>query len=55
MSEREVAAFQTHPHFEAAVRMRGWDEAAKDPTAKTPALEEYEAMCLTYLKQEAKK
>lgn len=55
MSEGEVAAFRAHPHFEAAVRMRGWDEAAKDPAAKTPTLGEYEALCLAYLKETRKK
>lgn len=55
MMEGEVAAFKTSPHFKAAVRMRGWDEAAKDPVAQTPALEEFEALCLAYLKEAAKK
>lgn len=55
MTEGEVAAFKTNPHFEAIVRMRGWDEAAKDPVAQTPALGELEALCLAYLKEAARK
>lgn len=55
MTEEEVAAFKANSHFEAAVRMRGWDEAAKDPAAQTPTLREYEALCLAYLKEAAKK
>lgn len=55
MTEEEVAAFKANPHIEAAVRMRGWDEAAKDPAAQTPALGEYETLCLAYLKEAEKK
>lgn len=55
MTEGEIAAFKSSPHFEATVRMRGWDEAAKDPVAQTPALGEFEALCLAYLKKAAKK
>ncbi len=40
-TEREAAAFIAQPFAEAAVRLRRWDEAAKDPDARTPDLESY--------------
>jgi phosphonate degradation associated HDIG domain protein len=36
MSADEVSAFQTNPHFEAAVRLRTIDDKAKDPKTVTP-------------------
>ena len=36
MDAAEQAAFRDEPHFEAAVRLRRIDEAAKDPNAQTP-------------------
>lgn len=36
MSPEEVARFRQEPHFEAAVRLRRIDEAAKDPAMQTP-------------------
>ncbi|WP_282775895.1 HD domain-containing protein [Phaeodactylibacter xiamenensis] len=30
MSEQEIAAFEQHPFHEAAVKLRGWDDQAKD-------------------------
>jgi phosphonate degradation associated HDIG domain protein len=41
MSPDEVAAFRREPHFEAAVRLRRIDEAAKDPAMPTPPLEHF--------------
>lgn len=41
MSDREVAAFREHPNLDAIVRVRLWDEAAKDPDAATPAFGHY--------------
>ena len=49
MSEEELHEFRNHPHFEAAVRLRRWDEAAKDPHLQTPALEHFAA----YMRQVA--
>ena len=49
MSEEELHDFRNHPHFEAAVRLRRWDEAAKDPHLQTPALEHF----ATYMRQVA--
>jgi [1-hydroxy-2-(trimethylamino)ethyl]phosphonate dioxygenase len=49
MSEEELATFRSHPHFEAAVRLRRWDEAAKDPHLQTAPIEHY----ATYIRQVA--
>ncbi|CAN1549206.1 COG4341 Predicted HD phosphohydrolase [Rhabdaerophilaceae bacterium] len=37
MSSDEVLAFEKHPHYEAAVRLRRIDDLAKDPKASTPS------------------
>lgn len=36
MSEQEVAEFETNPHYKEAVRLRKWDDLAKDPDLQTP-------------------
>jgi phosphonate degradation associated HDIG domain protein len=41
MDAEEAAAFRTDPHFDAAIRLRRWDEAAKVPGAVTPDLAHY--------------
>jgi len=41
MSEAEVAAFRKNPHFDAAVRVRLWDEAGKVMGMATPPIEHY--------------
>jgi gamma-butyrobetaine dioxygenase len=41
MSEQEVAAFQSEPYAVDAVRLRGWDDAAKDPTRTVPPFDHY--------------
>lgn len=41
MSEAEAAAFRTSPHHERAVRLRRWDDQAKDPTLATPPIEHF--------------
>jgi len=41
MTGEELEAFRHHPHFESAVRLRRWDEAAKDPQMQTPTLEHF--------------
>jgi gamma-butyrobetaine dioxygenase len=38
---RQCRAFEQTPHFEEAVRLRRWDETAKDPAAETPPLDHY--------------
>ncbi|MCI2419972.1 HD domain-containing protein [Saccharopolyspora sp. K220] len=41
MSEQEVRDFEASPHARAAVELRRWDEAAKDPHAPTPDFEHF--------------
>ncbi len=41
MSNEEMDAFERLPHFEDAVRLRHWDDAAKIPELPTPPLEHY--------------
>ena len=41
MSADELAAFRAHPQHAEAVRMRRFDEAAKDPRASTPEFDHY--------------
>ncbi|MEY9929976.1 phosphonate degradation associated HDIG domain protein [Catenulispora sp. GP43] len=44
MSAQEVAAFEADPHAGDAVRLRRWDEAAKEPDAGDPGFEHYRAL-----------
>lgn len=41
MNDEEVAEFRKNPHFEAAVRVRLWDEAGKVQGMETPPIEHY--------------
>ncbi len=41
MSADEAAEFRRNPHHEAAVRVRRWDELAKDPAMATPPFTYY--------------
>ncbi|MBS0221659.1 MAG: HD domain-containing protein [Proteobacteria bacterium] len=41
MSANEVEAFQRHPQQAEAVRLRRYDEAAKDPRATTPDFDHF--------------
>ncbi|MBT5153893.1 MAG: HD domain-containing protein, partial [Gammaproteobacteria bacterium] len=41
MSYEELSAFKTSPGFRDALRLRVWDEAAKEPQADRPNLEYY--------------
>ena len=41
MNAGEIAAFEALPHFEAACRLRRYDDIAKDPGADVPPLEHY--------------
>ena len=37
MNAAERAEFEAHPQAGAALRLRRWDDAAKDPAASPPA------------------
>ena len=41
MSADEIEAFRRHPQHAEAVRLRRYDEEAKDPTASTPDFDHY--------------
>ena len=41
LANPEVAAFRETPYSEAAVRLRGWDDQAKQPGLNTPPLEHF--------------
>jgi phosphonate degradation associated HDIG domain protein len=41
MSPEEVTAFRLTPHYDAAVRLRRYDDLAKDPDAPTPSLRHF--------------
>jgi phosphonate degradation associated HDIG domain protein len=41
MSAGELAEFRRSPHFEAAVALRRWDDAAKVPDMVVPGVEHY--------------
>jgi phosphonate degradation associated HDIG domain protein len=42
MRRTELAEFEAQPHAAAAVRVRRWDDAAKDPGAQVPAFGHFE-------------
>lgn len=44
MSAAEIAAFEALPHFDAACRLRRYDDIAKNPDAVSPPLEHYVAV-----------
>ena len=44
MSAGEAAEFCRNPYFAEAVRVRLWDEAAKDPELRVPGFEHYAAL-----------
>jgi phosphonate degradation associated HDIG domain protein len=41
MSQEEVAQFRKVPHYDAAVRLRRYDDLAKDPATVTPRFEHF--------------
>ncbi|XP_066977209.1 2-amino-1-hydroxyethylphosphonate dioxygenase (glycine-forming)-like isoform X1 [Macrobrachium rosenbergii] len=54
MTEAEVEVFRKDPKFQAILRMRDWDERAKDPSVVTPSLQHYKDICLAYLSKRCK-
>jgi gamma-butyrobetaine dioxygenase len=49
MTAAEVAAFIRSEYAEAAVAVRRWDEAAKDPAMATPAFDDFSSLLLMML------
>ncbi len=41
MQEAELAGFEAQPYAAAAIRVRRWDDAAKDPDARPPAFDHF--------------
>jgi gamma-butyrobetaine dioxygenase len=42
MTDQEVADFEAEPYADDAVRLRRWDDAAKDPSLTVPPFDHYE-------------
>lgn len=49
MSEEEAEAFAADPLFATSLRMRHWDEAAKEENQPIPDLEPFRRMCVAHL------
>ena len=41
MSPEEVEDFRREPHFEAAVRLRKWDDTGKNPAGQAVVIEDF--------------
>ena len=54
MSAEEKAAFEKEAYFEEALRLRRWDDAAKDPDAEIPAIEEFADLLLEVMSGKSK-
>jgi phosphonate degradation associated HDIG domain protein len=50
MSDAEVQEFESNPHHKEAVRLRVWDDLAKDPDMETPPLPHF----MAYVEQSLK-
>jgi phosphonate degradation associated HDIG domain protein len=48
MNAEEAAAFEQNPLFQLSLRMRHWDEEAKEKDMPTPDLRPYQSMCQQY-------
>jgi putative nucleotidyltransferase with HDIG domain len=51
MSQREAAAFEADPLFAAKIRLRSWDESAKEPSCSVPGVASYAALIREHLAQ----
>ena len=49
MGPEEAAAFESDPWFETILRLRTFDDRAKDPRAEPPPLHAYRGMCEMHL------
>jgi gamma-butyrobetaine dioxygenase len=52
MDAAERARFEAHPHAHDALRLRRWDDAAKDPAATPPAFGYYQPMLRRLLRDQ---
>jgi gamma-butyrobetaine dioxygenase len=53
MDAAERAEFEAHPQAAAALRLRRWDDAAKDPAASPPAFGYYKPLLRSLLRRPA--
>jgi hypothetical protein len=51
MTKEEAIMFEQSEAFQPILRMRKYDELAKDPTAKMEPLKKYREMCIELLLQ----
>jgi phosphonate degradation associated HDIG domain protein len=49
MTDPEAQRFRAGPHFQAALRLRGWDEQAKVPGLKVPELDCYRELLARFV------
>lgn len=49
MTKEEAKAFERHPYFKDIVKVRLWDEAAKDTTVMLPSLKLFRKLITEYL------
>ena len=49
MTEEKESRFERSDHFKDKLRVRSWDERAKDPTLQVPPLSDYRDMVLKHL------
>ncbi len=54
MTEEEAGTFASHPEHRDILRLRSWDEMAKDPAWSGPGLEEYREMLVRHLDRNLK-
>jgi gamma-butyrobetaine dioxygenase len=50
MQGAELAAFEADPHAQAAIRVRRWDDAAKDPAMQVPAFDHFAPVLRTLVR-----
>jgi phosphonate degradation associated HDIG domain protein len=43
-TKKQIREYQNLPHYRAAIQLRHWDDAAKQPGLAVPGLEEYRAL-----------
>lgn len=49
MSKDEAVEFERSEAFQSILKMRKWDEQAKDTTTKMEPLDKYRKMCFDFL------
>ncbi|NP_001171807.1 HD phosphohydrolase-like [Saccoglossus kowalevskii] len=54
MTREEADEFEKNPNFEAILKMRHWDESAKDPYVKMNQILDYVELCKRVLKNNLK-